>query len=80
VKQPTLADIRKWPATVTVAQAATAIGCSSTFLYDRIKRGDSPVKTIPIGARHVIITADLVRLLSGGSGAGGGDDDLQGAA
>lgn len=63
--QPTLAEVRKWPATVSVALAATAIGCSKSHLHDRIKRGDCPVKTIPLGARHVVITADLVRLLSG---------------
>ncbi|MFC4611164.1 DNA-binding protein [Streptomyces maoxianensis] len=63
--QPTLADVRKWPATVSVALAASAIGCSKSHLHDRIKRGDCPVKTIPLGARHVVITADLVRVLSG---------------
>ncbi|GAA3256038.1 DNA-binding protein [Streptomyces lavendulae] len=63
--QPTLAEVRKWPATVSVPQAALAIGCSKSHLHDRIKRGSSPVRTIPLGARHVVITADLVRLLSG---------------
>lgn len=63
--QPTLADVRKWPATVSVTEAARAIGCSKSHLHDRIKRGDCPVKTIPLGARHVVITADLVRVLSG---------------
>ncbi|MDH6432603.1 hypothetical protein M2158_001080 [Streptomyces sp. SAI-144] len=63
--QPTLTEVRKWPATVSVALAATAIGCSKSHLHDRIKRGDAPVKTIPLGTRHVVITADLVRLLSG---------------
>ncbi|OEJ57746.1 hypothetical protein BGM19_06965 [Streptomyces agglomeratus] len=60
-----LAEVRKWPATVSVPQAASAIGCSKSHLHERIKRGDSPVRTIPLGARHVVITADLVRLLSG---------------
>jgi hypothetical protein len=63
--QPTLTDIRKWPATVSVPQAAMAIGCSKSHLHERIKRGDSPVKTIALGTRHVVITADLIRLLSG---------------
>ncbi|MEV5420274.1 helix-turn-helix transcriptional regulator [Streptomyces albogriseolus] len=66
--QPTLAEIRKWPATVSVADAARAIGCSRSHLYERVKRGDSPVKTIPVGTRYVVITADLVRLLSGETG------------
>ena len=63
--QPTLADIRKWPATVPVPQGARALGCSGQHLRDRIKRGESPVKTIQLGTRYVVITADLIRLLSG---------------
>jgi len=63
--QPTLADIRKWPATCSVSDAARAIGCSRSHLYERCKRGDSPVKTIQVGSRYVVITADLIRLLSG---------------
>ncbi|MFD5673684.1 DNA-binding protein [Streptomyces sp. NPDC127040] len=63
--QPTLADIRKWPATISIPQAATALGCSKSYLHDAIKRNESPVKTIPFGSRRVVITADLVRLLSG---------------
>lgn len=63
--QPTLADVRKWPATVSVAEAARAIGCSRSHLYERVKQGNSPVKTIGVGTRHVVITASLVRLLSG---------------
>ncbi|MFD6914047.1 DNA-binding protein [Streptomyces virginiae] len=65
-KRPTLADVRSWPATVSVVEAAEALGCSKTFLYERIKTGDSPVKTLSVGGRrYVVITADLVRLLSG---------------
>lgn len=63
--QPTLDEVRQWPATVPVPQAARALGCSGQHLRDRIKRGTSPVKTIPLGSRHVVITADLIRLLSG---------------
>lgn len=63
--QPTLAEIRRWPATVSVSEAARAIGCSRAHLYERVKRDDSPVKTIALGTRYVVITADLVRLLSG---------------
>lgn len=64
-KQPTLTDVRKWPATVSVPLAAQALGCSKSHLHERIKAGQSPVKTIPFGSRHVVITADLIRLLSG---------------
>jgi hypothetical protein len=62
---PTLAEVRKWPATVNVPRAAAAIGCSSSHLYDLIRRGEAPVRTLSYGRRHVIITASLVTLLSG---------------
>lgn len=60
---PTLADVRKWPATVAVPKAATALGCSKSQLYELIKRGEAPVRTLSYGRRHVVITASLVRLL-----------------
>ncbi|MFF9168293.1 MULTISPECIES: DNA-binding protein [unclassified Streptomyces] len=63
--RPTLADIRKWPATVSVPKGAQALGCSANHLHARIKSGDSPVKTLKFGTRHVVITADLLRVLSG---------------
>ncbi|QDN81818.1 DNA-binding protein [Streptomyces sp. S1A1-7] len=64
-QRPTLADIRTWPATVSVPKGAQALGCSANHLHDRIRRGDSPVKTLQFGARNVVITADLLRVLSG---------------
>lgn len=60
---PTLADVREWPATVNVPKAATALGCSKSQLYDLIKRGESPVKTLSYGRRHVVVTASLIRVL-----------------
>lgn len=62
---PTLAEIRNWPATVSVAEAARALGCSKSHLHDLIRRGESPVKTLDFPNRHVVITAHLVRVLSG---------------
>jgi hypothetical protein len=63
--RPTLADIRKWPATISIPQAASALGCSARHLQERVRQGDSPVKTLPFGKRNVVITADLLRVLSG---------------
>lgn len=63
--EPTLAEVRDWPATVGVPDAARAIGCSKSQLYDLIKRGQSPVKVLSFGARHRVVTASLVRLLEG---------------
>ncbi|WP_371614769.1 helix-turn-helix transcriptional regulator [Streptomyces sp. NBC_00454] len=65
-KRPTLAEVRSWPATISVVEAASALGCSKTYLYDRINQGDAPVKAIQVGDRRcMVITADLIRLLSG---------------
>lgn len=61
--RPTLAEVKAWGATVNVPQAAIALGCSSSHLYDLIKRGQAPVKTLSFGRRHVVITQSLVTLL-----------------
>ncbi|MCG3039177.1 helix-turn-helix domain-containing protein [Streptomyces sp. S1A] len=68
-KQPTLAEVRKWPATVSVAQAATALGISKSHLHALISRGEAPVRTLPLGRCQRVVTADLVTVLSGGSEA-----------
>jgi predicted DNA-binding protein (UPF0251 family) len=60
---PTLDEIRAWPATVSVPQAATAMGISKTYLHELIKSGQSPVKVLPLSGRNRVITASLVRLL-----------------
>ena len=61
--QPTLDEIRTWPATVSIPQAADGIGISKSYLYDLVKRGEAPVRTLSFGARHRVITAFLVSLL-----------------
>ena len=70
VQVPTLEEVRSWPATVPVPRAAPALGCSTSQLYTLIRRGESPVKTLSFGRRHVVITASLISVLSGeGQGA-----------
>ncbi|MGV9242189.1 helix-turn-helix transcriptional regulator [Streptomyces sp. NPDC003710] len=61
--RPTLAEVKGWEATVDVTAAARALGCSRSHLYDLIKRGEAPVKTLSFGRRHVVITQSLVTLL-----------------
>ncbi|MFG2544350.1 DNA-binding protein [Streptomyces sp. NPDC048594] len=64
---PTLDEIRTWPATVPVTTAATALGCSRTHLYELVKAGQAPVRTLRLGVgRTVVLTASLVRLLETG--------------
>ncbi|MFI6334159.1 DNA-binding protein [Streptomyces sp. NPDC050535] len=62
---PTLAEIREWPAVVTVERAADALGCSRSGLYEAIRRGDAPVRTLSYGRRVVVVNASLVRVLEG---------------
>lgn len=62
-QRPTLNEVRSWPATVDVPLAASALGCSRSQLYDLIKRGKAPVRTLPFGRRYVVVTQSLVTLL-----------------
>ncbi|MEV4033461.1 helix-turn-helix transcriptional regulator [Streptomyces umbrinus] len=62
---PTLDEVRSWPATVGVPDAATALGVSKTHLYELIRSGRSPVQVLPLGNRQRVVTASLVRLLEG---------------
>lgn len=62
---PTLDEIREWPATVGVPEAARAIGISKSHFFELIKRGEAPVGVLSYGARHRVVTASLVRLLEG---------------
>ncbi|MCP9990023.1 DNA-binding protein [Streptomyces albogriseolus] len=64
---PTLDEIRGWPATVSVTRAASALGCSKSHLYELLRRGECPVRTLRLGTgRAVVLTASLVRLLETG--------------
>ena len=63
---PTLEEIRAWPAAVSVPRAATALGISRSHAYELVQHGHLPAKTIRAGSRYVVVTADLVRLLSAG--------------
>jgi hypothetical protein len=62
--RPTLDEIKTWPATCTVTQAAAALGISKSSAYESIARGDFPVPVVSVRRRHQVITAALVRLLS----------------
>lgn len=66
----TLREIRRLPATVEVATAATALGVGRSTLYEAIRTGQSPVRTITVGRRILVLTADLIRVVGGdGDGA-----------
>ena len=63
--RPTLAQIRKWPATVGPAQAQDALGISDTTFYRMLAEGRLPVKVIRDGGRCHVITATLIAVLEG---------------
>lgn len=63
---PTVADIRGWPATVSVAQACTVFGVSESHGYDLIREGDFPVAVIRLGSRVRVVTTSILDAVAGG--------------
>jgi excisionase family DNA binding protein len=66
--RPTLNQIKRWPPTCTVADAAAALGVATSTAYQWVKEGRFPVATISVGRRRIrtqVVTAALVRLLEG---------------
>lgn len=64
-RRMTLREIRKLPATVDVPTAASALGIGRSTLYEAIRLGSSPVKTLTVQRRVVVLTADLIKVLCG---------------
>ncbi|MFC6088233.1 DNA-binding protein [Saccharothrix lopnurensis] len=62
--RPTLAEVRRWPATVNVAKAASAFGISRSHAYELITTGDFPAKVIKLRSTYRVITESIVRALS----------------
>ena len=65
----TLAEIRKWPPTCNIEDAARALGVSRSGLYAAIAEGTAPVQVIRVRRRQKVLTASLVDVLSGNSRA-----------
>lgn len=62
----TLAEIRDtWPPTVNLSVAATAFGLCKSAAYDLYNRGEFPAEVIKVGSRRRVLTASIVRVLSG---------------
>lgn len=64
-KAPTLDEIRAWPITIDVADAALALGVSRATAYGLIKRKEFLVDTIDVGGRIRVLTASLISVLEG---------------
>ena len=66
--RPTLAQIRRWPPTVDLTDAARALGIGRTTAYDWVREGKFPVPVISVGGQRIrtkVPTAALIRLLEG---------------
>jgi len=64
VERPTLEQVRQWPATVGIPRASTALGISRSHGYELAARDQFPARLIRAGGRVLVITADLIKLLS----------------
>jgi predicted DNA-binding transcriptional regulator AlpA len=63
-ERPTLDQVRQWPATVGIPPASAALGISRSHGYELAARDEFPARLIRAGGRVVVITADLIKLLS----------------
>jgi predicted DNA-binding transcriptional regulator AlpA len=68
VSRPTLDEIRTWPATVKIPQAATALGISKSHAYELARTGELPVKVLRVRGVCNVVTASLVAVLSADDG------------
>ncbi|HEV8279810.1 MAG TPA: DNA-binding protein [Streptosporangiaceae bacterium] len=67
----TLAQVRRLPAAVDLTTAARALGVGRSTMYEAVRTGRCPVKTITVSRKVMVLTADLVRALEGGGDAAG---------
>jgi hypothetical protein len=63
-ERPTLQEVRQWPATVGIPLASAALGISRSHGYELAAQDVFPARLIRAGGRLLVITADLVKLLS----------------
>lgn len=62
----TLDEIRQWPPTASMEDAARALGISKSHGYKLAKSGRFPCRVVPLGEDRVrIVTASLLKLLEG---------------
>jgi hypothetical protein len=61
---PTLDDIRQWPATCSLGEAAAALGYSKAWAYELAASGEFPAKILQVRSRKRVVTASLLEVLS----------------
>jgi excisionase family DNA binding protein len=60
---PTLDEVRRWPATVSVEDASAALGISRAHAYDLIKTGEFPAKALSVGRRIRVTTSSILAII-----------------
>lgn len=64
-ERPTLDQIRRWPASINIEDAALALGISRSGLYAAVRSGECPVEVITVGKRKKVLTYSLISVLEG---------------
>jgi hypothetical protein len=64
-RRPTIDQVRRWPASVNVEDAALALGVSRSGLYAAVRDGTCPVQVIRVGRRKKVLTHSLIAVLEG---------------
>lgn len=57
-------EIRQWPASVPLVQAARAFGLGRTAAYELASAGTFPARTIKVGRRYRVATEDILAVLA----------------
>jgi hypothetical protein len=60
-----MAEIRGWPPTCNIEDAARALGVSRSSLYMAVREGVAPVTVITVRRRQKVLTSSLVETLEG---------------
>jgi hypothetical protein len=61
--QPTLSEIKTWPAAVDLTTAASAFGISRSHAYALARRGEFPATVLTVGGRLKVTTASIIATL-----------------
>ena len=61
--QPTLSEIKTWPAAVDLVKAAAAFGISRSHAYALARRGEFPATVLTVGGRLKVTTASIIAAL-----------------
>jgi excisionase family DNA binding protein len=67
----TLASLkRSAPPTLSPEECVPWLGCSRSTIYELIRRGEFPARTVMVSGRVRVLTASLIKFLEDGETAG----------